>query len=216
MSSRLNLRSGVFLALLGSAASPVFAQSAPDEKGFYTGAVAGVAAYPASPIVSLGPYTLHSIDTREDDMSWGFTGGYRFGRYFALEAGYVDLGEGTARLIESSGAPVQADLHFSARGATLAAVVLFPMRKWEPFVKAGMLFQDAELRIDGTEAGAPFSLSASASSGTKALFETGVSYRFNEKWKATLGFAFFVDVGDERRTGEADIKSHYLGITYQF
>jgi hypothetical protein len=216
MTLRSVFRTGVLVALLFCTAGQAFAQSAPDEKGFYTGGMAGVATYPSSPELILGPYTFHSVHTREDDMSWGFTGGYRFGRYFALEAGYVDLGEGSASMVESSGAPVQADLYFSARGATLAAAVFFPIRKWEPYVKAGMLFQDVELRIEGSEGGTPFLVTGETHSGTKAILETGVSYRFTERWKATFGLAFFVDVGDEDVTGEAEVRNAYLGISYQF
>jgi OmpA-OmpF porin, OOP family len=209
-------RAGALVVLLGCAGGPAFAQSAQDEKGFYLGAIAGAASYPAAPEIIVGPYTFYSTDTREDDMAWGVTAGYRFGRYFAMEAGYVDLGEATASMVESTGRDVRTDLFFSARGATLAAVGFFPFRKWEPFLKAGVLFQKAELRLNGTEFGTPFSLRGEATGGTKAFFDTGVNYRFNEKWKATLGIAFFVDVGEENRTGEADIKLTYLGISYQF
>jgi OOP family OmpA-OmpF porin len=213
---RLNSRGCVFVALSLCAGGPVLAQSVPDDKGFYTGAIAGAAAYPSNPVLEVGQYTFHSIDTREDDMSWGFTGGYRFGRYFAIEAGYVDLGEGTARMVESSGAPVTTDLHLSARGATLAAVVMFPMRKWEPYLKTGLLFADVDLRLNGTERGIPFSLHGSSSGKARAFVETGVSYRFSGKWKATLGLTFFPNVGNENRTGEVDIRSTFLGVTYQF
>lgn len=213
---RSDFRAGALAMLCVCPAGMAFAQSAPDEKGFYTGATAGVSAFPSKPKLILGPYTFHSIDTREDDFAWGFIGGYRFGRYFALEAGYTDLGEGTARMVESSGAPVQADLHFLSRGGTLAAVVLYPMRKWEPFLKVGALIEDVELRIDGTESGIPFSLSGSTDGGMRAFFETGVNYRFNDQWKVSVGLSFYNNVGAEDRTGKADIRSTYLGISRQF
>ena len=83
-------------------------------------------------------------------------------------------------------------------------------------LKAGLLIQDVDLRIDGSERGTPFSLAISTSGSPKAFFETGVSYRFNERWKATLGLTFFDSVGDDDETGEVEIRSAFVGVSYQF
>jgi hypothetical protein len=209
------IRRVVLAGLLLCAAGSVCAQSDETEKGFYTGVTAGVTSFPARPELVLGGTTLNSTDASENDLSWSIAGGYRFSRNFALEVGYTDLGEGTAHLIDFAGSPLQTDLRFSARGVKAAAVLLFPVRKWEPFIKVGVLFQDVDLHLNGTQSGAPFAFSSS-SDGTKIFWEGGVSYRFDARWKATFGLTYYPEIGNQGETGEADVLVAYLGITYRF
>ncbi len=217
MKLQLDSRGGraVLTALLIFAAQSVRAQSTETEEGFYVGATAGVASYPSRPELIIWTTRLDTTDSDAHDLSWGLTGGYRFSRHFALEAGYVDLGEGSAHLIDFAGSPQQADVRFSVRGATLAGVLLFPIRNWEPYVKMGVLFQDVDMRLNGTQSGIPFALSSSAD-GIKFFWEAGVSYRFDERWKASFGLRYYLDVGDEGDTGEADLQSAFFGVTYRF
>jgi hypothetical protein len=80
----------------------------------------------------------------------------------------------------------------------------------------GLLFQDVDSRLSGTQAGVPFTLSSSSGRGGKLYVEAGVSYRFDEHWKASLGVTHLSDIGDEDRTGRADIRNVFLGLTHQF
>jgi hypothetical protein len=202
--------------LLFCAAGPVCAQSGETEKGFYAGVSAGVTSYSARPEIILGDITLNSTDASENNFAWSVTGGYRFGRHFALEAGYADLGEGTAHLIDFTGrSSLQTDLRFSARGAKVAGVLLFPIRNWEPFIKVGVLYEDVDLRLNGTQSGAPFAFS-SHSDGMKIFWEGGVSYRFDERWKATFGLTYYPKLGKQGEAGESDVLTASLGITYRF
>jgi len=203
--------------LLLGAAGAASAQAADGERGFYVGARAGVANYPARPKLIVGNATFRSNDTREEDLSWGFDVGYRFSKHFAFEAGYLDLGEGTAKMVDATGANLQGDLRFSARGETLGVVALFPIgRKWEPYGKLGVLFQDVDFRFSGTQAGVPFTLSSSSRREGKLYLETGVSYRFDAHWKASLGLTHLSDIGDKDRTGRADIRNVFLGLSHAF
>jgi hypothetical protein len=201
--------------LLFFAAASVCAQTADTDKGFYVGANVGSATYTSRPQVFLGSITLDTTSAHEDDFAWGLTGGYRFGRHFAFEAGYVDLGEGSAHLADFAGGPLQADIRYSVRGATLAGVLLFPVRKWEPFIKLGVLFQDVDLHLNGVQSGAPFEVTSSAR-GTALFWQAGVNYRFDERWQAGFALTYFLDVGDRGRTGEADLRTAFLGVTYRF
>jgi len=215
MNLNFGSRAGVFAALTACAAGSVSAQSPPVETGFYVGAFGGVASYPSRPKIILDRFTLESTKTREDDMSWGFTGGYRFSKYWALEAGYVDLGEATAHLVDSAGSDLRADLRFSARGKTFATALIIPTWKWETFIKVGMLFQDVDLRLDGTQAGAPFTLSSSAK-GMEIYWEGGVSYHFDDRWSGRLGATYYPNVGRKNETGHVNLVSSFLGVSYQF
>jgi len=192
-------------------------QPAEDQRGFYIGANAGVASYPGRPRIVLGDFTLHAAKMHEDDLSWSVIGGYRFGKHFALEAGYLDLGEATAEFVDSGGSDLRTDLRWGARGETISALVLFPIgQRWEPYLKLGALRQNVDLRLDGTQSGTPFRLSSSADRELKLYWGTGVNYRFDSHWKASLGVDFFSDLGDADRTGRARIRSTFLGISYRF
>jgi OOP family OmpA-OmpF porin len=217
MNFELRFRRFACAVLLLAAAGAASAQSADRERGFYVGALAGVADYPARPKLIVGNFTLKSTDTREEDMSWGFTAGYRFNRHVALEAGYIDLGEATAKMIDSAGSDLRGDLRFAARGETLALVAFYPFgQQWEWFVKAGLLFQDVDFRLSGTQGGVPYRLSSSTNGGVKLYSEGGISYRFDTHWKASFGLSHYPHVGEKERTGRADILNGFLGISYHF
>jgi hypothetical protein len=204
-------------ALLIGVTGVASAQSADINNGFYLGTFAGVARYPNHSHVDVGTFTLNSTDTREEHMSWGFTGGYRFGRYFAMEAGYVDLGEGTAKLVDAAGSDLRADLRFAARGETFALVGIVPFgSRWEASFKLGMLHQDVDFRLSGTQSGAPFALSSTARRGLRLYQEAAISYGFNSHWKTSLILSHFPSVGDESRTGRANLLNTSLGVYYQF
>jgi hypothetical protein len=203
--------------LLIGATGAASAQSADDQRGFYLGAVGGVTTYPKHPKVVFRDYTLHSTDTREEDFSWGVTAGYRFGRHFALEAGYIDLGAGTAKLIDTGGTDFRGDLRLGVRGPTIAAVALFPFGpRWEMFLKGGALYQDVKVQLDWTQSGVAWTLGATAEHELRPFVEGGVSYRFDSHWKAGLGMSFFRHLGTRDRTGEVNLRSSFLGMTYQF
>jgi hypothetical protein len=207
----------VYALLLMCAAGAASAQSADGERGFYVGARAGVANYPTHPRVIVGNINLVAKDTREEDLSWGVDVGYRFSKHFAFEVGYLDLGEGTAKMVNTTGLDVRGDVRFAVRGETLGLVTLFPIGpKWETYGKLGVLFQDVDFRLSGTQAGVPFTLSSSSKREGKLYLETGVSYRFDEHWKASLGLTHLSDIGDKDRTGRADIRNVFLGLSHPF
>jgi hypothetical protein len=68
----------------------------------------------------------------------------------------------------------------------------------------------------GTQAGVPFTVSSSSKREGKLYLETGVSYRFDEHWKANLGLTHLSDIGDKDRTGRADIRNVFLGLSHPF
>jgi len=68
----------------------------------------------------------------------------------------------------------------------------------------------------GTQAGVPFTLSSSSKREGKLSLETGVSYRFDEHWTASLGLTHLSDIGDKDRTGRAAIRNVFPGLSHPF
>ena len=55
------------------------------------------------------------------------------------------------------------------------------------------------------------------SSNSADLFAgVGLGYHFSQGLGVTVDYLMFNDVGDEDKTGEGDIKSFRIGVTYTF
>ena len=112
-----------------------------------------------------------------EDTAWGVRAGYQVNSYFAVEAGYIDLGESSGTL--ASGTPgSSARFTLSGSGPTLALVGKWPLGKWEPYLRLGVLFADTELSFRGTDG--VNVLAGTVSEGTEEVFGgLGIGYRFN-------------------------------------
>lgn len=120
--------------------------------GFYVGGGAGQA-------------YVDEADYDDEDTSLSLFGGYQFNRYFAIEGGYIDLGE-----IEpgSGGASLEADtLHVSAIG-------MYPVNdRLSLYGKAGLHSWDADTGLavlDGED------------SSTDLTYGAGAQYRFTDRF----------------------------------
>jgi OmpA-OmpF porin, OOP family len=178
------------------------------DTGFYVGLDLGVSQYPdneevraPSGLVLLGSGS--SLD--HEDTAWGVRAGYQLNRYFAVEAGYLDTGESTGTLASNTpGSSARARFTLSSSGPTLAFVGKWPLGKWEPYLRLGVLFADTDLSfrgIDGTSA-----LAGTVSESTEEMFGgLGIGYRFTERWHAQAEVTFFDDVSTAT-----------IGFTYRF
>lgn len=205
------------LAALGGLMICAATAAAADNKGFYVGANIGQSHYPDHAHLNLGNIPLDGEGLDNEDLAWSITAGYRFSRYFALEAGYLDLGGVSGTLTDTSGATnTVANVRFEARGPTLAALGILPIGKWSPFIKTGVIFHDVDLTLDGQINSSPFSLHGETKDGVTILWGTGTGYEINDRWSANLELGYFDDLGDDENTGRASIFTLTFGITYRF
>ena len=112
------------------------------ESGPYVGADLGEALYPQGAYWRPVPGSLlygNRLDTT--DFAWSFRAGYRFNRFFGLEAGYVNLGGYSGPLTDRVNAAAgHGNMSFSAKGETLAALGALERRvllRLEPRLKSG-------------------------------------------------------------------------------
>lgn len=142
------------LLLLGSGAAGA-------DSGFYAGGGAGRSS------VDVGAYD-------DEDSTFSLFGGYQFTANFALEGGYLDLGE-----IESgaNGANLDADSFH------LVAVGMLPLSDaFALYAKAGVHRWNAETALpvlDGND------------SGSDPTYGVGAQYRFNERFSLRLDLSRF-------------------------
>ncbi len=115
---------------------------------------------------------------------WRLLGGYRWGKYLALEGGYTDLGDieasysGTGPL---SSAEQKAVYPASGSGYELSLLGLYPFSEnLSGFVRGGLFAWHAEY---STNAGTRVS-----DSGRDRVFGLGGEWRVNAQWSLRLGW----------------------------
>jgi OOP family OmpA-OmpF porin len=188
--------------------------AAADDSGFYLGADGGYAKYPGHVHLTVGTATVNSIATTNTVFASGFHFGFRFSRYFAVDAGFVDLGEAKATVTDFVGTSGQ--FRFQARGPTASAIGSLPLGNWEPFIKLGLLSADVDASLTGVQNGTSFSFAAEDNRGISMLAGIGAGYTFAERWHLKFELDYADNVGDENSTGEAHILSTSVGIAYRF
>lgn len=149
----------------------------------------------------------------DKDSSWTVGVGYRFNRYIALDFGYVDLGEVKA----DQGVPgfdYSARFRYAAEGTTMALVGIVPIGRWEPYVKAGMLFSKTVARLDGQILGDSFSFRSSHDSDDP-FFGAGLRYRITQPLGIHLDVTYFDKVGPDSRLPYSYLNTS-LGVLWQF
>jgi opacity protein-like surface antigen len=244
MNQTLTSTIGAALIITGSLA----AQSAgAAERGFYVGVYYGQTdkASEEDPYVALAnrnyesfgfnpQSTVDSFDAK--DVSYGFLGGFRISEHWAIEGGFMDLGE-VAYKDESTGLDHSQDqidvsgsvdhsndavrtwnqqISSSSRGLSVAALGIWPITyRSEIYAKGGIVLSSSELDIrisNGTD-------SASNNPQQKTSFDVlvgaGASYTFAEIYAIRLEYQRIFDEGDES-TDEHDMDIISLGVTVTF
>jgi OOP family OmpA-OmpF porin len=189
--------------LLARSARPAFAvgllsafacsaQAQDDFPGWYLGAKFGQTQADASAarleqaLASLGHDVEATMDTT--DTGWAVFGGYRFLDHFAVEAGYVDLGQITATIRSDVQTQAQfqelaadtARVHpYSFDGYTLAGIVNVALRNVSVFAKVGLIHWQADAAVPMPSPGPVADLSED---GTDALVGAGLAYNWAKHW----------------------------------
>jgi OmpA-like transmembrane domain len=197
---------------------PVSAPAA--DSGFYIGLDEGWVKYPGSAMRQIGTTTLTGTDLDDTSFTYDFTAGYRFNRYFSLEAGYVDLGQRSGLLrgfVGDTGA--LGNSSFSAKGETLIAIATLPFGKWDFSLKAGILRADAHLDFSGSVSDERY-VSHLMTTNTHPLYGLGVGYNLDSHWRIQSGWTTYREVGSTRDSGfriaGPNITTLTLGIAFRF
>lgn len=210
------------------------AWTADDRTGFYINGNLGQAQYDIaqedldditiSAFEAAGAAVLDGESSFDDEGTpFSFVAGYRFNRYLAVEAGYLDLGEAkyhSEGFVDPPG-PIafmdaSLDLDISAEGPTLGVVAFAPISdRFDLHARGGVFFADVGFDMRATAGTATESDDFSASSEDFYL-GAGAAYHFTDHLAVTLDFISFMDVGDEEETGEGTVNSLTAGLTYRF
>lgn len=125
---------------VSSTAGTAYAQDNPS--GFYLGAGVGQFNVQIDDIDQTDE-AIERLD--DDDRAWKAFAGWRFGRYLALEAAYIDFGTPNSRS-DASGS--RGDFRVKLSGFAPYVIGTLPIGPVELFAKAGYYFYDVDLRVD--------------------------------------------------------------------
>lgn len=188
------------------------------DPGWYAGVDIGLAVLPdLGGEGDLNDIPVASTAVDQSGRSWDARLGFRFSKYFAMEAGWLDLGESSSDIASADGTTARATVSYAVRGPMLAFVPSYPFGRWEPFIKFGMLWQNVYADLSGTLP-APigdFRITAKER-GMKVFYGTGLRCRFGEHWDAKFELNWYPHLGDEEPTGVASVPALSLGAAYRF
>lgn len=171
------------------------------ESNWYIGATAGIAsAKDAAPCSQFSGMLAGGFTCRfkENSGAFGLFGGYRIDRNFAVEAGYLDLGEFTAEVDTTS---TSVSNKVTVNGIVGDVVATVPV--------AGDLGLSARAGIFRWSVDDTFVLNgvsdSSSKSGTGLHVGLGVSLKLGKRMEIRGAYEKFKKVGEEGVTGQSDV-----------
>jgi hypothetical protein len=172
--------------------------------------------------------------TLDDSVSvWGLQVGYRWGKYFATELGYANLGEASYRLpvtvtetvTNASGAAASGNFigeratQFTSAGPTLSALGMLPMgQHFDLHVRGGIYLADTRVtnRLRDVEFNTGNIVHQRVDASETELFAgIGGAWNINESFVLRVEYQKFLDVGDEEKTGESDIDVFNVSVLFK-
>ena len=152
---------------------------------------------------------------RFDDKDFGYKLqiGYSFNQNFAVEGGYVDLGQQNYHVNFSSGS---GQAKSDDNGLNVAALGIVPIDgAFSLFGKVGVIDAKVDYHLSGSNAGGSF---ADSHENIKFSPEFGVGamYSLNGVADVRLEAERFADIGKKSTTGESDVNLLSLGLAYRF
>ena len=144
---------------------------------------------------------LAESDCTNDVLSYGVYAGYQFNAYFALEAGLHSFSQLGANYLDSNSS-------VDIWGGDIAMVFTLPVsNQVSLYSKLGGAYFDIDKEVDSTD--------FASTHGWDVLAALGMNYRFSQNWALRGEYSFIDGVGNTS-TGQADLHSLTLGLTYHF
>jgi hypothetical protein len=196
------------LTAFGGFISSAYAQ----DTGWFVGAGIGLVDYEDDGTVRYDETTFAAEEVANgDNTSISLWAGYRFNRYFSIEAGYM-RNDGTELVLLDAANDVAGTFEFRTEGATLAFVGTLPLARWEPYARVGLLIADTEARVITDNA----VIAIGSETSPEFLGALGLAYNLTTHWQAKIDAACAVDAGERTGTGATTVYVFTAGFTYRF
>ena len=175
-------------------------------------------------ITTAGPPLTSASTLADSKTSWSLFFGYQVSPYFAVEAGYLNLGSfpyryrGTADLTASGGgiAPTSFDYAFDFKGYPLSAIGILPLGPvFDLHARLGLLLADSEVKFSASAGTAQIGFTDSASS-EDVFYGAGAGMNIGDVWSLSLDWLKYDKVGDGDNVAETDLDALSLSLIYRF
>lgn len=189
-------KSMIALALI---AATSYANAAAPESGFYFGAGAGQ--------TNFNDVTTESHLKDGEDTAWNAVAGYQLNKYFAVEAGWQDLG--TLNDTDMRGAAAHGQ-NIEVSGATLGLVGTLPLsEKWFLTGEAGAYQYHLEHHMAADH--------YVSDTDVTPYVGAGVGYRITDNMDVTAKYRRFTDIDETAwNTAQMDAETVGVQLTYRF
>ncbi len=156
--------------------------------------------------LSASGFSGFSSSLKQNGFGYKAQLGYQVNKYFAVEGGYVDLGNAKYSV---SGPGLSGDIKLKASGANLAALAIYPLDDtFSVFGKLGVI--DAKAKLEGNG----FS---DSSTKAKLNFGVGASYALAKDLALRAEIEQFNKLGDDNTTGKkVNVNLYSVGVAYRF
>ena len=144
------------------------------------------------------------------DMGYRLAGGYDLNANFALEAAYVDFGNGHAEQCVFIAVPCNGvdNASTKAHAFGLDAVGKLPLNDaWSLFGRFGLASGHADVNSPGYSKGA---------NTTGVDWGFGATYKFTGQWQLRAQWQQFQNIGDTATTGKGNDNLLSIGVAYSF
>jgi OOP family OmpA-OmpF porin len=166
----------------------------------YLGLGLGQSKIPDQPPSSCAEFGLPSsctLSKKDTDSAFRIFGGARFGRNFALEIGFVDLGKGHVNITS----PVVGTADFKVSGFDISGIGFMPFgANFGGMARVGLFSWTAKPSVSG-----PGGTASDSDTGNSITFGIGLTYDFSRQFGGRLEWQRFAKVGNSSTTGTTDI-----------
>jgi opacity protein-like surface antigen len=212
-----------------AAATPVLAGN-----GLYVGATAGASLFHEDKsdfdnamldafaqngfFVTSGTSTL-----KKSSFAFGGIIGYQFIPEIAVEASYTDLGKIRYHSTDVVAGHLNAfaDLDGKVKGPTVSVIGALPLTpQWELYARAGIIFSkvtlDATVSLSQIGGATGAGTDSQSANSVDPLAGVGFAWKPYKQLKIRAEYTRFSNVGDKDKTGEINIDTFNVGVTYAF
>lgn len=157
--------------------------------------------------------TINSSKLDTEDTAYKLQVGYQVTENFAIEGGYVDLGQAEYKADVVGGS---AKVTWEAKGWNLNAVGMVPITKnFTVLAKLGAIHAKVEAKATAYGAGGSASDSNSITR-TKSVVGVGAAYAITDNLGVRVEAESYNSLGSSGSTGEADVFLLSAGVSYKF
>lgn len=167
-----------------------------------------------------------TVSFDSEDSAYGFVVGWRMSEHFALEGGYLDLGEVSYRehntgvfvdVDPPEAGTLQHNIDSSTSGIQISGLAILPLSyRWELYARGGVLIANSVENVFILDDLGSTGRSRPTKSGFDLLAGAGISFSLAEIYSVRLEYQRVFDAGEDATLDEADVDMAALNITVSF